>query len=719
MRVLRKVLDYDIRPRLILLVLIGIEAATIAFFSRTPWFAASMCALALIGLPGKIQFNPPSRIRRYLLYTLAIILVVKVMAISDRLFTQGRYSFDFRYSYAIAQFALVVQVAYFYLKHPAGRFPKWVIPLGVIAMVYAGNRMVNLTPGKYVISDRTIYGVFSVLFCIFAGIYLMLTIQSQKLPKKANLFYWNFSFLALAGALLIGFGVAIAFINVEQDLKDFASQVLYGTRFSRSQAGFSGRAWLGSVNRWKNYNDKKVAIRVFSRQKPGYMRIRAYNQYGLRRYGGWSESLDQQEILGDEIFPDFIDLDQKKKLFYTGKPENKGQNLNQLEQDYIHYTIQPLIKLDDSTPLVMDTKWIALNSPVISINDSGIIYLPKEAQDKESEIWALRFQRRESLTSATRATLLVLPRHLPEQIDDIAQTVFAGAETPLDKMRAAEKYFHENYEYSLDASYSREHGYRDPVSWFLIEKPAAHCEYFASATAILLRTQGIPTRYITGFVAAEYNPLGGYWIARNKDAHAWVEAYDTQKQRWVIVESTPSSGVPGAGQPVPPAGIGKIWDGIKVIALRMKTILIDQGILALLKYMGKALRAIPAVLPGFGFILVFPLFALVILLFLVRKKQKQRALQASGNGEINRLRQTFQFIDRQMSRAGIARHPSETPHRFAARVEVLEDSDLNPEKRKSIARWYRDYARVIYSGECPAETIQDLLDRAYSTIKNK
>ena len=81
----------------------------------------------------------------------------------------------------------------------------------------------------------------------------------------------------------------------------------------------------------------------------------------------------------------------------------------------------------------------------------------------------------------------------------------------------------------------------DPVKFFLTERRRAHCELFASATVLLLRSAGVPARYVSGFICNEPHPSGKYFIARYGDAHAWVEAYDRQNRKWVIVDTTPPS----------------------------------------------------------------------------------------------------------------------------------------------------------------------------------
>lgn len=70
-----------------------------------------------------------------------------------------------------------------------------------------------------------------------------------------------------------------------------------------------------------------------------------------------------------------------------------------------------------------------------------------------------------------------------------------------------------------------------------------HCEYFATAMVILLRSIGIPARLVTGYAAGDYNPLTGYFEVRRLNAHAWVEAHFPE-YGWVTFEPTPSFELP-------------------------------------------------------------------------------------------------------------------------------------------------------------------------------
>jgi hypothetical protein len=98
-----------------------------------------------------------------------------------------------------------------------------------------------------------------------------------------------------------------------------------------------------------------------------------------------------------------------------------------------------------------------------------------------------------------------------------------------------EQYLRSEYEYSF-STVVRSQGVI-PLEEFLFETRRGHCEYFATAMAIMLRTQRIPARLVTGFSATTYNPLTGYYEVRALDAHAWVEAWFPQ-YGWVLFEPT-------------------------------------------------------------------------------------------------------------------------------------------------------------------------------------
>jgi len=151
-----------------------------------------------------------------------------------------------------------------------------------------------------------------------------------------------------------------------------------------------------------------------------------------------------------------------------------------------------------------------------------------------------------------RALYLQLPK-LDPRIADLARMITSRARNPYDKARAIESYLRNNYGYTLDLSGTPP---VDPLAYFLFEKRAGHCEYFAAAMTVMLRTVGVPARYVNGFLPGEYNEVGGDYIIRASDAHSWVEVF-FPGYGWITFDPTPPSDEHPSGLL---AQLGLYWD---------------------------------------------------------------------------------------------------------------------------------------------------------------
>jgi hypothetical protein len=87
----------------------------------------------------------------------------------------------------------------------------------------------------------------------------------------------------------------------------------------------------------------------------------------------------------------------------------------------------------------------------------------------------------------------------------------------------------------------------DPLAHFM-ERREGYCIPFASAAALMLRLRGIPARLVGGYVCDEWAPWLNRWVVRERQGHAWVEAWDAEGRRWFLVEATPSVGLPARHQ---------------------------------------------------------------------------------------------------------------------------------------------------------------------------
>ncbi len=126
-----------------------------------------------------------------------------------------------------------------------------------------------------------------------------------------------------------------------------------------------------------------------------------------------------------------------------------------------------------------------------------------------------------------------------ERVVALAKQVTRDLRDPLVIAKKLESHLRDNarYQYSLDQPNTRG---RKPLDVFLFEARRGHCEYFATALAIMLRGVGIPSRNVTGFVGGEYNQYGNYYSLRQSDAHSWVEAL-LPDRGWVTLDPTPVS----------------------------------------------------------------------------------------------------------------------------------------------------------------------------------
>ena len=136
---------------------------------------------------------------------------------------------------------------------------------------------------------------------------------------------------------------------------------------------------------------------------------------------------------------------------------------------------------------------------------------------------------------------LQLPDAMPSRVADLAARITAGRATEYDKVIAVQDWIAANTRYDLNVA--RDPAGVDTVDRFLFVTRRGFCEQIASAMAVMLRTQGIPTRLVTGYGPGTWNPLTGYYEVKQSDAHAWLEVY-YPSIGWVPYD--PTFGVPAA-----------------------------------------------------------------------------------------------------------------------------------------------------------------------------
>jgi transglutaminase-like putative cysteine protease len=138
---------------------------------------------------------------------------------------------------------------------------------------------------------------------------------------------------------------------------------------------------------------------------------------------------------------------------------------------------------------------------------------------------------------------LEVPESTTARTVQLADRLAADATSSYDVVRNMEAWIRANVRYDLQAPVPPEG--TDAVDDLLFGSRLGFCEQIASALAVMLRTQGVPTRLATGYVPGERNRVTGVFEVRASDAHAWVEVWFPETG-WQAFD--PTADVPLAGE---------------------------------------------------------------------------------------------------------------------------------------------------------------------------
>ncbi|MDB4966419.1 MAG: transglutaminase domain protein [Myxococcales bacterium] len=268
------------------------------------------------------------------------------------------------------------------------------------------------------------------------------------------------------------------------------------------------------------------------------------------------------------------------------------------------------------------------------------------------------------------APYIAVPHDLPPRIAELARSITAKKSGPWQKAEAIRDYL-QRYKYTLDLK--RDERY-EPLEDFLFVQRAGHCEYFASAMAVMLRTVGVPTRSVNGFYGGEWNSFGHYLAVRQGDAHSWVEIYIGG--HWVTVDPTP----PGAAVPVGGAWttLRQMLDNIELAWFKYvieydlgKQVEIARSVGRWAQFASKrdALDRLVrrhAVQVGGGVALIFGAW---MLLAAWRRRRVPQVRLRRGAEALS----AFHRAVRALERRGFTRTPGETGRELATRVRAASD----------------------------------------------
>ncbi|MFH2057665.1 MAG: transglutaminase-like domain-containing protein [Pseudomonadota bacterium] len=257
-------------------------------------------------------------------------------------------------------------------------------------------------------------------------------------------------------------------------------------------------------------------------------------------------------------------------------------------------------------------------------------------------------------------------------------------------------YFSTRFTYSLDLNSKGRNS--TPLQNFLLYTRSGHCEFFATATALILRQVGIPTRYATGYIAHEYSKLSNHLVVRHRDAHAWTKVYINGQ--WKNFDTTPPSFLQIDSKVVGTSWLRDLASflGFKLSQLRHET--------------GKDL------MNQYGLWLILPLG--LILFFRLQKAGNIKRIQPSSHTSTDKrtaLRDdAFLTLETVLAQSGFSRHPFETGLSWCNRIiPLLESKNIKDDFQTILKTYY--HHRFSRSGLTKTQKIR--LDADIKTFLNR
>jgi hypothetical protein len=330
-------------------------------------------------------------------------------------------------------------------------------------------------------------------------------LPSRELAKGAVL-------VALAALLAVGFATGLPPVAQWTE-----ARVLHS--LGGAEIGFSDRMWLGSLHGMLQSDE--VVMRVEG-ARTDYLRGAVYDHY---EFGRWGRRRAPRPV----------------PVPATALAQDGGERVR----------ITPVAGVRDRYFVPLGAAAV-VTDPGATVDDFAVLRAVGGAAR------AVSFETSGPPAFAVVAPVEVdldVPIGLRAALEHIAASWTLGADGPEAKIRAIAHRLRTEYTYALEFEH---HKRRDPLLDFLLDDHRGHCEYFASAMTLLARAAGVPARVAIGYRVAEENTLGGYWVVRERNAHAWSEVF-LPGRGFVTIDATPDGAV-AQNEPHRQTTLRALWD---------------------------------------------------------------------------------------------------------------------------------------------------------------
>ena len=429
---------------------------------------------------------------------------------------------------------------------------------------------------------------------------------------------------------------------------------------SRHLMGFNPVVKLGSFesNFSGRYNDQ-VVLRVWDSLPPAFLRAAVYEKY----VGGfWKLQEDQ----GRCLYPARYVVDHAVFEVADSAASEKVSRMVWVQSQLDNFGF--LFAAPGAVGVA------AKNADSLMYQESGVF--SKLNGNRSDWYYFVPKDGPIAVADRPRETDTLVPPALKGFLDSVSVAVGLKGSAVDYNVAAIGNFFAGNFAYSLVLPKSS----KDPLRTFWEER-AGYCEYFATMTVLLLRHQGIPARYVTGFARPEHRPGRPYAVFRRNSSHAWAEVYDGAQ--WRGFDPTPPIFVV---KPPASSRFSLWWESVRGRAAYMFHLLKDgEWRLALSSWQDTTQAWLASPL----FYAVLALLALSALAFRFRHSLRRRTHANDYAESVRKLVHGLDMAERLLSRIGLHRLPGETVGAFLARCRLTM-----PDTKREFALWKKAMANL-------------------------
>ncbi len=409
--------------------------------------------------------------------------------------------------------------------------------------IFSASLMSNKTPIVFLIS-------VAVLFISVLITYALKEVFDKRVREDKK--YEKLKFIAYLSSVMVFFMIfSFSMLKFYHFAGDYLLQNLFSHRNHLDP--FQTNTDIGRIGALKQ--DSDIVMRVYSENTRQPLLEKA--TYSKFNHSNWSNKKSDKNAISFKLKRDsyrtFTENDSLLKEVIIGKAKNyfpTEDSIKIIEQNVEKGHV--LGRYDGYLPVV-DEAMLMTNEGTMTLKDvSGVLTYHIEPEENFTKNIEIKPSEEDyHIPNMSQKTLIELDKII--------------AQLPDMKPETVQKYFKDNYKYTLDNQDKS-----SLLDFFRVR--TGHCEYYATATALLYRRAGFASKYTIGYSIQEWNSFEKAFVVRKSDAHAWAKVW--MDGIWVEVDSTPPDWyVPKTHT------IADLWDWIKLKLKTVEVSILIKGIL--------------------------------------------------------------------------------------------------------------------------------------------